>query len=362
LTTFALDSPALEGQGESGGLVRIDLGDPRWSRLVDGNPASLPFHTPAWASFIADAYRFRAFALGVTGADGELAAGLPLIEIGSRFGARRWVALPFTDACGPLVSPSDGADVVDLLARRLEQARIDAGISRIEVRAPLPGDACTHHSAAVLHRLALEPAPDAVARHFRPGVRQGIRSAEKAGVVVRRGESKTDLTDVFYSLHLRTRRRLGVPVQSRRYFRLLWERVLAPGGGFVLIASHEEEPVAAAVFLTGGNTVVYKYGASDERKWRLRPNNGLFWEAIQWACTNGYETFDFGRSDLEAEGLRRFKSSWGATETPLTYSTLGDHRAGGPGHGRLGAIASTTIRWSPAIVCRAAGLFYRWAA
>lgn len=362
LTGLALHHPPLDRQVESRGLARIDLDDPRWSRLVDGNPESLPFHAPAWASCIADTYRFRAFALGVTGSDGELIAGLPLVETRSSLGARRWVALPFTDACGPLLSASSDVGVIEVLSERLEQTRIDAGVSGIEIRAPLPGDAWTRRVVGVLHRLALDPDPDAVARRFRASTRQDIRSADRAGIVVRRAESKEDLTDVFYALHLRTRRRLGVPVQGRRYFRLLWDRVLAPGSGFVLIASHEEQPLAAAVFLTGGTTVVYKYSASDERTLRLGPNKRLLWEAIQWACMNGYKTFDFGRSDLEAEGLRRFKSGWGATETQLTYSTLGEDRTTGSGQGRLGAIASTTIRRSPAIVCRAAGLFYRWAA
>jgi CelD/BcsL family acetyltransferase involved in cellulose biosynthesis len=109
--------------------------------------------------------------------------------------------------------------------------------------------------------------------------------------------------------------------------------------------------------------LTYKYGASDARFWGMRPNHALFWLAIQAACADGYEFFDFGRTDLEDEGLRQFKSGWGGVEEPLEYTTLGKP-AGGPSRmaGATGA-ARALLRHSPPWVCRAAGgLLYRYAA
>jgi CelD/BcsL family acetyltransferase involved in cellulose biosynthesis len=362
MASIALEERSLAHHAERDDVVLLDLEDARWTDLVEADPASLPFHRPAWARFLADCYRYRAFVLGLTGPGGRLVAGVPLIETRSPLGSRSWTCLPFTDNCGPVVRPDTGEGAVARLVEELDQARAAAGVARAEVRDAFPGDRAVVRPAAVLHQLALESDPAAVAGRFRSSIRQGIRGAAKAGVVVRRGDAQSDLTEIFYRLHVQTRRRLGVPVQGKRFFRLLWERVLAPGGGFVLVASVDDEPVAAAVFLTGGNTVVYKYGASDERAWKARPNNALFAHAIEWACTNGHTTFDFGRSDFESEGLRRFKSSWAAEETPLLYSTLGNAGTPDHGHGRLGTIAATVIRRSPSVVCRAGGLLYRWAA
>ena len=42
------------------------------------------------------------------------------------------------------------------------------------------------------------------------------------------------------------------------------------------------------------------------------------------ACDINFSVFDFGRTDLDNEGLRTFKSNWGTVETELVYSTLGD--------------------------------------
>jgi hypothetical protein len=78
------------------------------------------------------------------------------------------------------------------------------------------------------------------------------------------------------------------------------------------------------VFLCSGRTLVYKYGASDEREWSHRPNDLIFRTVIGDAASRGFRDLDFGRTDLEDAGLRRFKSGWGAHEEPLVYTVLGD--------------------------------------
>jgi CelD/BcsL family acetyltransferase involved in cellulose biosynthesis len=153
-------------------------------------------------------------------------------------------------------------------------------------------------------------------------------------------------------------------VQRRRFFSLLWQRVLEPGGGYVLLAHHEGRAVAGAVFLTAGRNVVYKYGASDERHWGVRPNHLLFRDAIARSCAEGRAGFDFGRTDFEDTGLREFKRGWGAVESELVYSSLGGGEA--PARRRLASTAAAAargaIRKGPPVVCRAAGLLYGRAA
>ena len=124
-------------------------------------------------------------------------------------------------------------------------------------------------------------------------------------------------------LHVETRRRLGLPVQPRRFFRLLWRHVIETGVGRLFLAEVDGRPAAGAVFLGWNRMLLYKYGASDPVLWPLRPNNLLFSEAIAWACDAGYESLDFGRTNLDSLSLRRFKLSWGAVERPLAYSFVG---------------------------------------
>jgi lipid II:glycine glycyltransferase (peptidoglycan interpeptide bridge formation enzyme) len=238
-------------------------------------------------------------------------------------------------------------------------------VPSLEIRAALPERANAHlHGDAVIHTTALERDPNAVfARCHRSQVQRNVRRAEREQKIsIRRAGSARDLTRGFYSLHVQTRRRQGMPVQPRRFFEALWTHLLEPGDGYLLLAYADGEAVAGAVFLAGSSTITYKYGASNATFWRLRPNHLLFWHALRTACEDGYRWFDFGRSDLSDHGLRDFKSGWAAQEQPLLYTTLAE-RAPEHRSGRGVAAARALLRRSPGWACRAAGeLFYRYAA
>ncbi len=336
-------------------VVLRPLPDPGWAAFVARQRRALPYHHPAWASMLAECYGFRALALTVEDRSGPVLAGLPLIEIRRRPGRPRWVALPFTDECPPLA-----AEEVDGLAGCLDEARRAHGVGRLEIRALVAGGGVRADGTFLTHRLPLAGTEDEVfARLHASQVRRNVRRAQRHGVVVRPGAVEEDLTRVFYRLHLRTRHRLGVPVQPLRYFRLLWRRLLAPGLGTVLIAESAGVPVAAGVFLASPDLCVYKYGASDERHWDVRPNHLLFWTAIRWAMARGCRTFDFGRTDLGDESLREFKSRWGTEERPLTYSVLSDAPVR-PGGGGVPAPLRSVLRHGPRFVPRVLGeLLYR---
>jgi CelD/BcsL family acetyltransferase involved in cellulose biosynthesis len=319
---------------------------------------ALPFHHPAWSRLIADCYGYRGFVVAVGGDGGRLVAGVPVIDVSTRLTGRKWVSLPFTDFCPPVVG--DGGAVEELVGA-LDAERRAAGVTRLEVRADVPGAGVARRSRFVVHRLELDHDPDAISRRLRSEHRRKIKLARSQGVAVRVASERSELVDVFYGLHLGTRRRQGVPIQPKRFFELLWERIIEPGLGVCLLAFAHGAPLAGAVMLAWNHTVTGKYYASDARFWGLRPNHLLYWEAIAWSCERGFLEFDFGRSDLDNAGLRSFKSSWGAREEPLVYCTLGDP-GGGRRARRPAAALGTIIRHSPPALCRTVGeLFYKYA-
>jgi CelD/BcsL family acetyltransferase involved in cellulose biosynthesis len=343
-------------------LETLGLDDARWLAYVQSHPDASPFHHPSWAELLADCYGFRAFAVAALD-QGEVAAGLPMIEIRAPLRGRRWVSLPFTDFCPPLLGPYGSLE----FAGALERLRHQAGVSQLELRGLLDAPAARAETVGYHHVLPLQRDQDRLFATFRKSrVQRHIRQAERFvssdQLAIRRADDESDLTEVFYELHVETRRRLGVPVQPRRFFRLLWERMIEPGLGFVLLAYAEGKPAGGAVFLTHGRTMVYKFGASRRDVQQLRPNHLLLWSAIREACESSLDVFDFGRTDLDGESLREFKLGWGTVETPLVYTQLGP-RPARRGTGRLGAALATTIRHSPPAVCRTIGeLLYKHAA
>jgi CelD/BcsL family acetyltransferase involved in cellulose biosynthesis len=338
-------------------LKQLALDDPGWDRFVKCRADATPFHDPAWARLLAECYRLSGFVLVKTDDTGWITAGIPLLAPARLPGRdRRLVSLPFTDALHPLVDSDDAR----IFMGEADAFRREFGAARIELRGGLDG-AQPAPVTAVTHELELASDPDVVARGFSKDRRRRIRIAEGSNLQVRHAKDERDLTEAFFNLHVATRRRLGVPSQPKRFFRLLWQRIIEPGGGFVLVVEQCSVPVASAVFLAGNGTVVYKYSASAPERRRENPNDLMLSFAIRQACEQGFGTFDFGRSDLSGTGLRAFKSSWGAAEVPLVYASIGagDQRGDAGAAGSIGRV----LRRGPTWLTRAVGeAFYRYAA
>jgi CelD/BcsL family acetyltransferase involved in cellulose biosynthesis len=280
---------------------------------------------------------------------GRVEAGAPALALR---GARR-VSLPFTDACTPLARSDDAR-------RRLAESFARNG--RCEVRSALDGPGLVTRVRGVDHVLDLDASLDSIHAAFSSQTRRNVARAEKSAVEVRHGQRRDDLTETFYALHLRTRRRQGVPVQPRRFFRLLWDDFVEGGLGTLLLAYTGAAPVAGALFLHWNGHTIYKFGASDREHLALRPNNLIFWTAIREAHARGDSTFDFGRTELDNEGLRAFKSGWGAGERPLVYTFSGSAPEIDAPSVALRAL-SVAIKRAPSWLCRAVGeVGYRYAA
>jgi CelD/BcsL family acetyltransferase involved in cellulose biosynthesis len=331
--------------------VRLAPDDPRWVAFVGADPAATPFHDPVWTLSLAETYRLDGFVLATLDGDARVVAGAPWLEVRTLTGRRRWVSLPFTDGCEPLAA---SPDALDELLGRLAQADRELGAPQLEVRARIEAPGWTASADAVIHRLELDPDLAALrARFSRSQVIRNIARGEREGVRVRAAADERDV-DAFYALHVRTRRRQGVPVQPRRFIDTLWARVVRPGGGAILLAEIGGVAVAGALFLHGPTTTVYKFGASDPAGRAARANHVVFWSAIRDSALRGVRWFDFGRSDLDNAGLRAFKSAWGAQERPLWISVLPVGAA--RGHTSLSArLIGPPIRRGPEWVGRAVG-------
>ena len=113
--------------------MRTELLDPRtderWEEFVERAERATMFHHPAWLELLAARYRYDFAASCLVDDDGRVVAGLPWARIESRLTGRRLVALPFSDACPPLI---EGASAEEL-ARAIDEHRREAGLG-LEVR------------------------------------------------------------------------------------------------------------------------------------------------------------------------------------------------------------------------------------
>ena len=327
--------------------------DKEWKFFIDSMPNATIFHHPTWINTISEVYGYKATGFVLRDSFGEICAALPVAYVDSLLTGRRWVSYPFSDYCFPLYRSESDLDLFyNSMLIFCEEEKIDP----LEIHWSLPQ--LPHVQArpeAVLHLLKLDPDIDKIFADVHHKHRQHIRHAEKQGVRIEWGHY-TRALHTFYNLHTETRRRQGVPVQPWKFFEQLGKNVIETGHGFILLAYHEDQCIAGGVFLHYNKTLTFKYSASRQEMLHFQPNKLIAWKAIQWGCENGYTLFDYGKTDTEDDGLRTYKSRWGAQEQPLIYSSISNK----PFHtrtGHLNSIVEGVIKNSPLWVCRLSGEF-----
>lgn len=338
----------------------LDLNDKRWLDFVTSFAETTVFHHPVWSGLLSDCYGYRSFVVAWIDQNGKIVAGLPMMELENLLQPKRWVSLPFSDYCFPLFYNDFS---VSLLTETLSALRRVHNVSNIEVRHTLPTVHDVHLSASyVFHSLELCPDPDVVFNNFERKFRQYPRKAEREGLTVHIGNNWEDV-NTFYGIHLKTRVKLGVPIQPRRFFNLLWQRMIVNGLGTVVIVKEKTgTPISGAIILYYGRNAMIKFSGSDPTYLHTRCHYLTFWKCIEWACVSGMSLIDFGRTDVEESGLRKFKDGWGAKEEFLTYSTI-VQKPSRRSSDRYAKFLNVLIRNSPPVVCKIAGeLLYKYAA
>lgn len=159
---------------------------------------------------------------------------------------------------------------------------------------------------------------DEVFSNFHSKTRYNIRLAIKKGVAIKEG-TKEDLK-AFHDIMVETGKRDDFIIRSLAYFEKMYD-CLAPNHMKLLMAYHEDKPIAGIIPIMYGKKTWYLYGASSNSHRNLMPNYLLQWTMIKEAIQNGHEVYDFrGVSGVVDEnhpqyGLYRFKKGFGAEFT-----------------------------------------------
>jgi predicted N-acyltransferase len=293
--------------------------DSRWDIFVEEQKNGIIFHTSAWARIIEEAYGYKPRYYVLETENSRICAAVPLYLIKSFLTGNRLVCLPFSDSCCPLGKEADIMLILDYVKREISHSRFTYLELRGLPQGIIPSQLGLYRRQNnFLYVLDLSDDVEKLNRSFHDSVRRGIRQAERRGVKIRMSHEKKDL-DLFYGLHVVTRKKLGVLPQPYAFFKALYRNVISQNMGFTGLAESEGRIIAGVVYLNYKDTIYYKFNASDECQLKKRPNHLVTWEAIKYACANHLNYFDFGRCSLEEQGLRDFKNRWGTREINLPY-------------------------------------------
>ena len=300
-------------------MFEIDpLRDPRWNTLIENHPNASVFHRAEWLHALNSAYGYEPVAVSSCSADSPLGNALVFCRIRSVLTGNRFVSLPFSDHCEPLVNSNEEMEfLVGNMKGKVDQTRWKYFEIRPVSATPVAQKLLAMNNSYFFHRLNLRRTEEELFKSFHKDcVQRKIRRADRELVRYEVGTSETVLNQ-FYRLLLLTRRRQKIPPQPLRWFRTL---IASFGKDLkIRVALKDKVPIASILTLCHKKTMTYKYGCSDAKFNSLGGTVFLFWKTIQEAKAEGFEELDMGRSDIDNSGLVTFKEHWGAERSVLTY-------------------------------------------
>jgi lipid II:glycine glycyltransferase (peptidoglycan interpeptide bridge formation enzyme) len=178
------------------------------------------------------------------------------------------------------------------------------------------------------HRLDLRPELDALWDAMHDSTHRAIRKSQRESLEVRVAKSEQELR-TFFEMHLKVRKyKYGLLAQPYSFFQNIWRHFVDRQQGFLLLAISEDKIVAGDFFIEWKDTLYYKFNASLPGDLSHRPNDLLIWEGIQHGKNRGRAYLDFGLSDIDQEGLVRYKRKFGTEEKTISF--LRHEPNGGP--------------------------------
>ncbi len=282
-----------------------------WLQYLDQHPSSCLSHDPRWGKVFDAVFGLRPIYLQIKEAD-KVQGVLPLVMMSSWLFGRFVVSMPYLNHGGICASSPQARAA--LLERAVDLAK-ECKASWLELRHESPVDwslATRQHKVAM--RLALPQSPEILFRSFPAKLRSQIRRAEKEGMTARSGGLEE--VGAFYRVFSRNMRDLGTPVYPRRFFEKVME-VFSERARIITVYDNSS-PVASGLVMGFKDRLEILWASSIRKYNPFGVNMLLYWSVLGYACKQGYQVFDFGRS-TSGSGTHKFKVQWGAQPVPLHW-------------------------------------------
>ncbi len=284
----------------------------KWDKYVLAHPYSTMYHLYGWKSVLELVFGYRAIYLAAINSDNSIEGILPSFIVRDIYQRKILVSNPFSNFAGVCASNETAEN---LLIDHIKQIAQKENLLYCECR-QLHKVACleTIKTDFVTFYLKLNEDSDVVwLKSLKAKTRNQVRKAQNSNLNI---EFSKEKVAEFYKVFASNMRDLGTPAHSAKFFQSILSTF--PKNTEILHAKKDNKTIAA-MFLFKFKKVISDPWASSLHEYnRYCPNNLMYWEAIKYACHNGYDYFDLGRSTINS-GTYQFKKQWGAEPIPLFY-------------------------------------------
>lgn len=291
-----------------------------WNKEIQNLNNYSFFHSLEWSKVLSEAYNYKPVYFCNFNQD-KICAVIPAMEIRSKLTSKRLVSLPFSDFCEPLYNSIEESELLKetifSYCNSNELRFMEFRTS--ETKFPFETE---NFRTDLRHILDISIDESILYKEFSDNTKRNIKSAIKENIRIEKDNSLEAL-NLFYQLQCITRKKHGLPPQPKSFFKKIYEHIISKNKGDLLFAKHHNKTLAGLMFFKIGSKVLYKFGASLLENLPKGTNHLLMWEGIKLYQKSGFKEFDFGRTETNHEGLRRFKLGFGADER-IIYTTRYD--------------------------------------
>jgi len=281
----------------------------KWEEFVLKSKRATYCHLLGWRDAIKESYNHQD--LYLVAKDGKEIQGiLPAFIIKHPLFGKKIISLPFF-TYGGIISQDQKA--YRLLIEYLKQYLKGNKYDYFEMRSLTEDKTFKTELNKATFLIDLRVGAEKIWQRMDKKLRNQIRKTERFKLKFEIGDEY--LSD-FYELYQRTMKRVGTPVHSFNFFQKVVEQF--PAMVNIFIARLESKIISALFFFNFKDTVINLWGASDEKFWRLNPNDFLYWEAIKYFLNKGFQYLDFG-STRKYSPTWHFKQQWGGMEKQIFY-------------------------------------------
>lgn len=286
-----------------------------WDKFVSSHKLATMYHLLGWRGVIKETYQLEDIYLVAKEKD-KIVGIFPSFLIKNPLGNKKIISLPYCNYGGPI---SEDKKINHLFLNYLKNKYQikDGEIRSLQDEYKLP-----FKKGYVTSILNLKMGEKNIWENLSEEKIRNIHKAEKNSLNIRVGQN---LIADFYSLYGKTMKRLGTPCHGIKFFQNIIKSF--PKQSNVFMVYYQKVPVASLFSFIFKKTFYDPWVASDNQYFYLRPNDFLYWKAIEWACQNHLSSFDLGRS-TENSGVHKFKKQWGAKTIPLFYYSLSLKKTG----------------------------------
>jgi serine/alanine adding enzyme len=296
-------------------ILLTDQHNSKWDEYVMQCPEGTFFHLTGWKNVIEKSLRLTPIYIMALNEADKIRGVLPMFLMRDILTRKYLVSLPFSAHAGIC---ADDMDIRTELLKKANEIAVENRVQYIELRQladevfQLPTQ-----KDFVTMIVKLEKGEEFLWNHsFNKRRRTAVRKAQKEGLTV---DFKKNHLAEFYNILSINQRNLGTPNYPKLFLRNFLEEFNDSAN--IIVVKYRDKIIGGTLFVTYKNMLIPFWAASLSQYNNLRPNDMLYWEAMKFACRNGFKYFDFGRSTINS-GTFKFKQNWGAETVHLNYQYL----------------------------------------